>query len=154
MNGIRRILLPTRFSALSRAAAPYVELLSTSLDAEVHLVHVVPHTTVAPSSGPLGLDPAVAIPLMEPTTDEAERQLALFATQLLPRAPRVRTAAVFGGIVDELVRYAGAHAIELIVMGTHADGVLKRLVFGSIGRAVLEAAPCPVMLVPVRGAPR
>ena len=41
---------------------------------------------------------------------------------------------------------------DLVVMGTHADGVLRRLVFGSVSKQVLESAPCGVLLVPLAAA--
>jgi nucleotide-binding universal stress UspA family protein len=36
---------------------------------------------------------------------------------------------------------------DVIVLGAHGWGALKRIVFGSVSTAVLHSAPCPVMVV-------
>ena len=123
------------------------------------LVHVVPHTQLALDSGAGLMGESAAFPIAGPSAAElitrAERDLALFVTEVLGEIrDQVKTFAYIGGIVEELVRHAQSHSIDLITMGTHADGMLKRVVFGSIGKSVLETAPCPVLLVPVKDARR
>ena len=36
---------------------------------------------------------------------------------------------------------------DVIVVGSHGHGVLKRLVMGSVSQHVVNHAPCPVLLV-------
>jgi nucleotide-binding universal stress UspA family protein len=36
---------------------------------------------------------------------------------------------------------------DVIVLGAHGWGALKRIVFGSVSTAVLHSAPCPVLVV-------
>jgi nucleotide-binding universal stress UspA family protein len=147
--------LPTAFSELSKRAAPYARLLVTTFDAELHVVHVVAHSElVLEASVPGG-----AIPVLGPGPQELLTQgrlnLEKFVREVLPDlSDRTRTHAAMGGIVDGLVKYAQVNAIDLIVMGTHADGMLKRVVWGSISKSVMERGPCPVLLVPVHGAAR
>jgi nucleotide-binding universal stress UspA family protein len=52
-----------------------------------------------------------------------------------------------GNPVDEICAAAREHGAGLIVIGAHGWGTMKRLVFGSVSRGVLHAAPCPVMIV-------
>lgn len=152
---IKRIMLPTRFAVLSKAAVPYVRWMLETSDATVDVVHVVPHTELIVDPGVPGVGMPVPGPPADELRDIANRRLREFVAENLPDFDgRVRTFSVIGGIVDELVLHATTRSIDLIVMGTHADGVLQRLIFGSIGRAVLEGAPCPVLLVPVRSAGR
>lgn len=151
----KRILLPTRFTVLSERAAAYVETLVSRFDAELHVLYVVPHTELIVDPGM----PPVSMPVAGPHPSEllvdAERRLTEFVGTHLPGVgARAKTFSIVGGITDEIIEHAREHEIDLIVMGTHADGMLKRLVFGSVGKGVLEGAPCPVLLVPVRGAPR
>ena len=152
---LTRLLLPTRFAVLSLRAAEYVRMLARKFEVQIHVVHVVPFADplIDPGMGP------VAIPPVGPDSKEllveARRRLTDFVKEVLPDlAGRTNTFAIIGAVANELVSYAAEHQIDLIVMGTHADSMLKRLVFGSIGKSVLEAAPCPVLLVPVRDAPR
>lgn len=155
MPQLKKILLPTAFSELSKKAVPYVRMLATAFDAEIHLVHVVTHSElVLESSVPGG-----AIPVLGPGPQEllAQSRLGLekFLRETMPDlSDRTRMFTSMGGIVDEIVKYTQTSAIDMIVMGTHADGILKRIIWGSISKSVLERAPCPVLLVPVPGAPR
>ena len=48
---------------------------------------------------------------------------------------------------EEIVKYAKAHAIDLIVMGTHGRGALAQLLVGSVAERVVRTAPCPVLTV-------
>jgi len=41
-----------------------------------------------------------------------------------------------------------AHDAELIVVGTHGYGPVRRLVLGSVADQVVRMAPCPVLMVP------
>jgi nucleotide-binding universal stress UspA family protein len=155
MPQLKKILLPTAFSELSKRAVPYLRMLATAFDAEIHLVHVVAHSElILEASVPGG-----AIPVLGPGPQELLVQsrisLEKFVRETIPDlSDRTRTFTSMGGIADEIVRYAQVNAIDLIVMGTHADGMLKRIIWGSISKTVMEQAPCPVMLVPVHGAPR
>lgn len=44
-----------------------------------------------------------------------------------------------------LVEHAGAHEVDLIVMGTHGRRGVQRMLFGSVAEEVLRTAPCPVL---------
>lgn len=157
MSRYDTILVPTAFSRLSKLAAPWVVPLAKQFGSKVHVVHVVPHTELAIPTGTPSMGGAMGVPLTGPSRDElmqmSRRHLEEFTTGVLGDIrDQLTTWTTIGPIVDEIVIYAERHKVDLIIMGTHADGMLKRLVFGSIGKSVLEAAPCPVLLVPVRGA--
>ncbi len=66
------------------------------------------------------------------------RDDGLEATALLVQGPTAET------ILDEAERRGAA----LIVMGSHAHGLVHELLSGSVTRAVLRRATCPVVLVP------
>ncbi len=159
MPKFERILLPTGFSELSRRAAAWAAPLAVAFESEIHVVHVVPHTELMMAAPAVEPGIGMAMPVPGPPPDEllasSRDALTRFADETLSSVSgRVKVHAVIGGIVDELIRYAEANAVNVIVMGTHADGMLKRIVYGSVGKSVLEMAPCPVLLVPVRDAPR
>jgi nucleotide-binding universal stress UspA family protein len=50
-----------------------------------------------------------------------------------------------------VVRYAKAHNIDLIVMGTHGRGFVAHAVKGSVAERVVRHAPCPVLTVRLPG---
>jgi nucleotide-binding universal stress UspA family protein len=48
---------------------------------------------------------------------------------------------------EEIVKYAKAHTIDLIVMGTHGRGAVAHLLMGSVAEKVVRTAPCAVLTV-------
>jgi len=52
-----------------------------------------------------------------------------------------------GDPAEEICGAAEAHDADLIVIGAHGWGPLKRLVFGSVSTRVLHEAPCEVLVV-------
>ena len=133
MVSMRRILVPTDFSELSVRAAAYARSLAEQYAAEVHVVHVTPVQAQTPPGGyghiAPGADPR--------TLGPAQECLNRFVQKCFAGSPAQ-------GIRD----YAERAKVDLIVIGTHADGILKRLVLGSVSKAVLEGVACPVLMVP------
>jgi nucleotide-binding universal stress UspA family protein len=52
-----------------------------------------------------------------------------------------------GQAVEEICAAAAEMSADVIVLGAHGWGALKRIVFGSVSTAVLHSAPCPVLVV-------
>jgi nucleotide-binding universal stress UspA family protein len=52
-----------------------------------------------------------------------------------------------GQAVEEICTAAAETSADVLVLGAHGWGALKRIVFGSVSTAVLHSAPCPVMVV-------
>jgi nucleotide-binding universal stress UspA family protein len=59
----------------------------------------------------------------------------------------VETALLWGFPADEICRLAEERNAELIVIGSHGWGAMRRLLFGSVSDSVLHHAPCPVLVV-------
>ncbi|MBX3390848.1 MAG: universal stress protein [Phycisphaeraceae bacterium] len=152
---LKSILLPTRFSLLSQRAAEHVSLLTSRFDSHIHIIHVMQPPLIVTDPAVTGAMAALPMP-MPPSSEllaEANSKLRRFVEERFRGASsRIQTFCPIGTVIDEIVTHAQRHSIDMIVMGTHADGLLKRLVFGSVGRGVLESSPCPVLLVPVREA--
>jgi nucleotide-binding universal stress UspA family protein len=89
------------------------------------------------------------------TIRTARRRLHQFIQQHVARFCATVTDAVLVGtpICDQIASYARAHNIDLIVSGTHGHGMLHRFAFGSVSKAILQHAPCPVLLVPTAARP-
>lgn len=156
---IARIMMTTAFKELSYAAAPYAAMLARMHGAELHVLHVASVAPVVAAPGLAAPGTPVAPTAIGPAPEEllrdAREQLASFRQEHLAAfAGTVVTAVVLGDPVGEIVRYATDNRIDLVVMGTHGDGVLRRIIFGSVSKSVVEHSPCPVLLVPVHSAPR
>ena len=64
----------------------------------------------------------------------------------------VTTHVVVGRPDTEIVRFAQEHGADLVVMGTHGYGGVKRLLLGSVADHVVRQATCPVLVVPHQAA--
>lgn len=144
----RNLLLPVDFSTLSEVAAGYARSVCQHYESRVHAVHVIPIESLVALHPQQGTAVAGA---PQPQIEEARAALASFVATQLPGLDVVQEV-LCGGPAVEIARYAEDAGCDLVVMGTHADGVLKRLVFGSVSKSVLESVPCAVLLVPLAAA--
>ncbi|MEZ4868550.1 MAG: universal stress protein [Caldilineaceae bacterium] len=159
----KKILVPLDGSQLAGQALPYAEELARHTGATLILLQVVDDTTqylVTPTGfGPTRTTSGVAMSNVDvipinPDTDAREHALEGFK-QMLDRlaavirqhAIKVETSVTAGRPAEEIVDQAVAHEVDLIVMSTHGRNGLGHWTFGSVTNKVLQAAPCPVMVV-------
>ena len=142
---IRRILLPTDLSDLAAKAAQLARSMADKFQATLYVLHVrEPSLIFVPSAGPdLGL--------MTLTPDERDPRGELDAfvrEHLEPGSAPVVAEMVTGPPVAAITQFARTKSIDLIVIGTHARGLVNRLFLGSVSEAVMEKVSCPVLMVP------
>lgn len=142
---LERILLPTDFSELSERAADIACSLAQANAATVHVIHVGRPVEIALEVPEIGILRRKVPPdeaVIKKRLDEfAQKQLGDFGVS-------VRTVVASGKPADAIVRYAREERIDRIIIATHATGLLRRVFHGSVGKSVLEQAPCPVVMVP------
>ena len=147
MVGIKRVLLPTDFSDVARHAAPFARSLVERYEATLHVIHVSEPVFTGLPASEIGVG-VVALPVDETST---RAQLDAFVRDCLGtlRTPPV-TALLSGSAPVAITDYAREHAIDLIVVGTHARGLVNRILLGSVSKSVVEHAHCAVLMVPLR----
>ena len=71
------------------------------------------------------------------------------AKQQLPEALRSSVATIVGSTEPRqgLIDSAQQHKVDLLVVGATGTGFVTGLLLGSVGRATIYAAPCPVLVV-------
>jgi len=126
----REILVATDFSDEAEAAVRVAIDQARRLGARLHIFHVL-------SSGEV----------------DVTRLLADATALGGPDVP-VTVASTSGDPATEILRYARAHAIDLIVVGTHGRSGFSRALLGSVADRVLRGAACPVLAVPSRALAR
>ena len=146
MITLRHILVATDFSEPSDTALAYGRELASRFDATLHVLHVVQNPYVAS----LGIESAAVVgpQLTQQLEDDARQRLEALTIDSDRSGPRTRAVVRTGGSpAQEIVDYAKAHDVELIVMGTHGRGALAHFVMGSVAERVVRIAHCPVLTV-------
>jgi nucleotide-binding universal stress UspA family protein len=80
--------------------------------------------------------------------DVAQRRLDAVAQRLRDDHPGLPVVARLAEGTGADVLVAASAAAELVVVGTHGDGVLSRALLGSVSRAVVRRAYAPVLIQP------
>jgi nucleotide-binding universal stress UspA family protein len=149
---IHRILVATDFSEASELATAYAFHLARTLGAGLYLIHVVPESdaqVVRALREPLQshIDPDA---LMQTYYTEADKRLS-HLVETAPAADVVQERLIATGQpASEIISWAAAKNVQLIVVGTHGRSGLNRVVMGSVAEHVLRLAACPVLIVPAR----
>ena len=97
-------------------------------------------------TSPIGMQPDIV--LLGELRDRAEdvaAATALSASENLPAGTEIEAAV--GAPGPALVEIALRDDIDLIVLGSHDRGFWERLFNPSVGRHLIDHAPCPVLVV-------
>ena len=143
MMKLKRILVPTDFSACSNAAIEWGLEFAREFHATLHLLHVVEDPSSSPWAG-AGFPMSLGAILAE---FQAEGRKRLLNT--VPEGERTSVVidCPIGSPVAAILQYAAENGIDLIVMGTHGRGLIAHALIGSVAERVVRRAPCPVLTV-------
>jgi len=142
MIQFKEILLPTDFGNLSKHAARFATSLARAFGARLHVVHayqpLVPALDIGAAAPEAALEAGGPHGLLNQFVEaEINDHNFPFVVILRPGPP-----------VKVVTEYAAEAAIDLIVIGTHARGLINRVLAGSLSKAILKHAGCLVMMVP------
>ena len=143
MSVYKRILVATDFSDINRLAVKRASLLAKQDSCKLILLHVIEHFPL--DGGPLssvfkyntGPDDALAQHVrarMNELADTLEYQDIRTEFRITSKSAR-----------HEILRFAKAHAVDLIVVAPHGQGIIGTL--GSTATGVLNNASCDVLAV-------
>ena len=144
MIPIKKIVLPTDFSEPSYAAIEPALELAEHFSARIFVVHVVAPVPIIPGTT---APPAVDIPEM---LNEIKRSSEKAIEELIKeRLTGVEAGyyVVQGKPAEEIISVAAKESADLIVISTHGESGLQRLVAGSVAEKVARLADCPVLTV-------
>jgi nucleotide-binding universal stress UspA family protein len=143
MEYFKKILFPVDLSEVSPKLVPYVKEMAATFGAEVHLLFVarilqhftsiyVPHPSVNKFESEV--------------VEGAEKKLQEFVDEQF-ESDSCTARVVLGDPAEEILNYAQAEGIDLIIIGTHGRKGLERIIFGSVAERVLKKSPVPVLTV-------
>jgi nucleotide-binding universal stress UspA family protein len=135
MTLYRRILVPLDGSTVDDAVLEHVVRLAEAFHSEVVLLRVAHfHTRDT----------------MTHEVEDAQAVLDRVAPRLQGRGFVVRSVVGRGEPADDTVEQAEKLDCDLIAMGTHGHGALKRVVLGSFAEKVRHGSDVPLLLVKAR----
>ena len=145
MLSIKTVLVPTDFSDASETALNYGKAMAEAFGASLHLVHVMEDLLAHAWAAEVYVASAPNL------REEIERESRQRLESMLPPSDRERlraeVALLAGNPFIEIIRYAKANGIDLIVMGTHGRGPIAHMLLGSVAEKVVRKSPCPVLTV-------
>jgi nucleotide-binding universal stress UspA family protein len=145
MLTLKTVLVPTDFSEASESALRYGKAMAEAFGASLHIVHVMEDLLAHAWAA------EVYVSSMPQLRDEIERESRQRLDALLTgdqrKKLRAETALLAGNPFLEIIRYAKAHGVDLIVMGTHGRGPIAHMLLGSVAEKVVRKSPCPVLTV-------
>lgn len=147
MFTIDTILHPTDFSPCAKRAFAHAVRMARRHHAALHVLNVAPG---------LGEDPVRSAYAVGAGEDAIYQKMAARAEELTAalieeagagdlEVTRAHDRGIAAGPV--ILDYIDAHAIDLVVMGTHGRRGVKRFVLGSVTEEVVRRAACSVMTV-------
>lgn len=150
---IKKILYATDHSKNSAYAFYYATDIARKSDAKVVILHVVellPRGIIHPVGGGHGhfeiehVDTDLIKTNLQKFCERAETQIGSPCVELVSK-----TIVRIGYPVEEILEVADEEGCDLIILGTHGKGFLKRTFLGSVSHAVLQRTQKPVLLIPL-----
>ncbi|HYM91030.1 MAG TPA: universal stress protein [bacterium] len=144
-TAIKVILAPTDLSPGSAAGVIRASELARSLGANLIVMTAIPW--------PGGTE---RTEFLDQALDAERMRLAAWFAAYVPSATRegvaVRFLVVAGTPAHAILEAAETDAVDLIVMATHRQSGLSRLIHGSVAEAVVRAGERPVLTIGTNGA--
>lgn len=167
----QRILFATDLSDVCRHAMGYAFSLADAYGAQLVVLHALPDLA-AELSQRAGLDPAslslsgqVDLNWLDQldqeqaaTTQDIRSRLDALCQEVLaqhglgpdaPLARRLELRIALGEAVDTILTTALDGCFDCIVVGSHGQGMVSRLLVGSVAEGVVRGSRIPVLVAPV-----
>ena len=144
---VRRVLVPTDFSDTSDAALRWAVALVDACRGSLHVLHVLETVTGAE---PVTLDIAARATLDRAIEAKAWKELKKLLSEKEQTRLRVELVVEWGLPVEEILRYAKTHDVDLIAIGTHGHSGLSEVLLGPVAEGVVRDARSPVLTVRLR----
>lgn len=137
----RKILIAVDSEPIAAHAADVGAELARLTGAEVAFIHVIEPELVNPADR--GIQPAT---LIASAKDEARKLIGDFRTRLSQQSSALEFVQI-GSPQTEIANAAKDWPADLVVIGSHGRGGVRRALLGSVAESVMRHAPCPVLVV-------
>lgn len=151
---MRHILVTTDFSDASESAFNYAKeqlKIAEKGKSRITLLKVIDIVPPASIKFEYGLAIADKKGMLEKVHKQASEKILEIAKKHFPGLP-VNTVVVkpMKAVYMEIIKFAKANNVDLIVMSTHGRTGVKHFLLGSVAERVVRRSPCPIMVIPAR----
>jgi len=142
---MKKILTAVDFSEVTPRVIHVAASQARAFDAELWLLHVA-----APDPDFVGFDagPQSVRDGRAEELRQEHRELQDEAQRLRDDGVQATALLVQGPTQEKIVSEAERLQVDLIVVGSHGRGAIRRALLGSVSEGLLREAPCPVLIVP------
>lgn len=144
VEAIEQILVPIDFSDFSRQTIRYAEEIARSCRAELQFLHVVEQTVYPSFYRTFSVN---LYDLGQHIVDSSREALENLVGETVNPDISTSVHVIEGNAASDIVRFAGEHGTDLIVIATHGLTGMEHLLIGSVTEKVVRQAPCPVFTV-------
>jgi nucleotide-binding universal stress UspA family protein len=144
MKPIKKILIPTDFSAFSLTALDYVKNQPAMDDATLYILHVVNDPVLVAPYPNVDLN---AETILRDSAARAEQELERFIEKHLADERSIIAVVRRGEASREINKFAEAEKIDLIVIATHGRTGLAHVLMGSVAEKVVRYSHVPVLTI-------
>lgn len=143
MSVYTRILVATDFSDINRLATVRAAKLAKQDDCELILLHVIEHFPI--DGGPLSSVFQYSSAPNDALAQHVRSRMDELKQTLDYQAIQTEFRVTSKSARYEILRFAKAHAVDLIVVAPHGQGIIGTL--GSTATGILNNAACDVLAV-------
>ena len=146
-TSIKKIILASDFSDISKDASSYALLLARTNKAELKVLHVFDTSAWSiPAHDYLAAD--AIIEGLQEAIQKGENSLKELAESF---DQKIETIFREGDPGHEIIQVAEEENADLIILGTHGYRGWKRFTLGSVAELAVRHAPCAVLTVRPKG---
>lgn len=149
---MKRIIIPTDFSEISKNSITYAFQLAAKLNLSVHLIHVLELYKFAAGTSEAELIstilPADNIQEMEAAAGESFKKLIEDIKDQIPSNVPYQYKVVPGHLVNEMIVESAFEDIEFMILAVAGtQDLITRFTHNTISSIIAEAV-CPIMIIP------
>ena len=143
MEDIRRILAVSWMTQYCHRTVHYAVSLAAKYGAELSVIHVIDTLWLQGWNLPTMSQDEARGKEME----RIQAELDNIISDETKRGVKIKKIIKEGDPIEEIMKVIGEEKIDLIIMRTHEEGRIERLLVGGSNDALIRKMPCSVLLV-------
>ncbi len=147
-----KLLFATDGSAYSKAALEVIANRPYPSESSVHIISIIDNVVFTPGNAPMGAMNEYYAEAGRMAMTKAKDNIENSEKVLQTKNPSlaITTAIINGSPKSVILEEAEKLEADLIIVGSHGYGAVKRFLLGSVSQAVASHAKCSVEIVRVK----